>query len=337
MIILVKKNCETEKLNSLINRIEGLGLKTDAFTCEDYVALSVSGDLSKIDVEAIKANDIVLGIKRVTEPFYLASRKSKSLDTVVDVCGRKIGGGNFCFIAGPCAVESEKQIIETAIQLKKIGVHILRAGAFKPRTSPYSFQGLGEEGLKYLLQAKKETGLPVVSEITSVSQIDLFSNIDVLQIGARGMQNYELLKEVGKSQKPILLKRALSATIEEWLLSAEYLLSEGTKDVILCERGIRSFEPTSRATLDISSIPVLKELTHLPVIVDPSHASGNRKYIKSLSLAGASVGSDGLMIEVHNTPENAMSDGAQAVTPTQFSDIYKDVARILPIINKRID
>lgn len=337
MIILVKKNCEIEKLDSLINRIERHGLKTDTFNCEDYVVLSVSGDLSKIDVEAVRANDIVLGIKRVTEPFYLASRKNKKRDTVVDVCGRKIGGGNFCFIAGPCAVESEKQIVETAIQLKKAGVQILRGGAFKPRTSPYSFQGLGVEGLKYLSQAKKETGLPVVSEITSVNQLDLFSDIDVLQIGARGMQNFELLKEVGKSNKPILLKRAISATIEEWLLSAEYLLSQGCKDVILCERGIRTHEPTSRATLDLSSIPVLKELTHLPVIVDPSHASGNARYVKSLSLAGVAVGADGVMIEVHPSPETALSDGAQAVTPSVFNDIYKDVTRILPIINKRID
>ncbi len=329
MIITLKQDCDRLKTESLISKIRSYGLKAETVNCNDRTLVTVSGDTSAVDIEVFRAFDVVESVKRIEEPFKLAARKFKPDGTVVDVGGNKIGGGNFCFIAGPCSVESEFQIIEIAEKLKAAGANLLRGGAFKPRTSPYSFQGLGKEGIKLLLKAKKETGMPVVSEITCVTQEDLFYDIDVVQIGARNMQNFELVKKVGQMKKPVLLKRGLCSTVEEWLMSAEYLLTEGATDVILCERGIRTFEPTSRSTLDLSSIPVLKERTHLPVIVDPSHASGNGRFVESLSLASAAVGADGLMIEVHTDPENALSDGAQAITPTAFSRLYDKVNKIL--------
>ncbi|MBQ7348741.1 MAG: 3-deoxy-7-phosphoheptulonate synthase, partial [Clostridia bacterium] len=272
--------------------------------------------------------------RRIQEPFKCANRKFHPDDTIVDINGHKFGGNNFQIIAGPCSIESEKQVVDIAKAVKEAGATILRGGAYKPRTSPYSFQGLKESGLKLLLKAKEETGMPIVTEIMSVSHIDQFWDVDIIQIGARNMQNFELLKEVGKMHKPVLLKRGLANTIEEWLMSAEYIMSEGTKDIILCERGIRTFEPYTRNTLDLSAIPLLKELTHLPVIVDPSHASGLSRLVKPLSLASVGAGAHGLMIEVHNDPVHALCDGAQSLKPEQFREIVEQIDVMLPLVEK---
>lgn len=335
MIIIVKKDCEQKQLDHLIDWVKEQGLKVDLSKGDHSTILGLVGDTSKVDIDLVRSLDIVENVKRIQEPFKLANRKFHPEDTVVNVGGVEIGGDNFAVIAGPCSVETEKQIIGVAEAVKKAGAKILRGGAFKPRTSPYSFQGLRETGLELLLKAKKETGLPIVTEIMSVRHIDLFCDVDLIQIGARDMQNYELLKEVGKTGKPVLLKRGFCNTIEEWLMSAEYVMSEGSKDVILCERGIRTFEPYTRNTLDLSAIPVLKELTHLPVIVDPSHASGLSRLVKPLSLAAVGAGSDGLMIEVHNDPPHALCDGAQSVRPEQFEDIAGAVNSMLHLCGKK--
>ncbi len=261
-----------------------------------------------------------------------AGRKSHPENTVIEVSGAKFGDGSFPIIAGPCSIESEAQIIETARKVKAAGASLLRGGAFKPRTSPYDFQGLHADGIRFLLEAKKECNIPVVSEIMSISHLDLYENIDIIQVGARNMQNYDLLRELGKTGKTILLKRGISATIEEFLMSAEYILSEGNSRVILCERGIRTYEPTTRNTLDISAVPMLHELTHLPVIVDPSHSSGHAKLVKPLALAAAAVGADGLMVEVHPNPSHALSDGEQAVTPDEFADIAAAAAKVRSVL-----
>lgn len=334
MIIVVKKDCDKKELKNLTDWVNEQGLKIDVSKGSNNLILGLVGDTSKVDVDLVRSLDIVEDVKRIQEPFKCANRKFHPEDTIVDVNGVKFGGDNFVFIAGPCSVETEAQIIEVAEAVKKAGANVLRGGAFKPRTSPYSFQGLRGAGIGLLLKAKKETGLPIVTEIMSVNHIDLFADIDIIQIGARDMQNFELLKEVGKTKKPVLLKRGLCNTIEEWLMSAEYLMSEGCKDVILCERGIRTFEPYTRNTLDLSAIPLLKELTHLPVIVDPSHASGISRLVKPLSLATVGSGADGLMIEVHNNPKKAWCDGAQSITPDQFDDIVKKVNVILPLVGK---
>lgn len=335
MIIIVKKDCEQKQLDHLIDWVKEQGLKVDLSKGDHSTILGLVGDTSKVDIDLVRSLDIVENVKRIQEPFKLANRKFHPEDTVVNVGGVEIGGDNFAVIAGPCSVENEKQIIGVAEAVKKAGAKILRGGAFKPRTSPYSFQGLRETGLELLLKAQKETGLPIVTEIMSVRHIDLFRDVDLIQIGARDMQNYELLKEVGKTGKPVLLKRGFCNTIEEWLMSAEYVMSEGSKDVILCERGIRTFEPYTRNTLDLSAIPVLKELTHLPVIVDPSHASGLSRLVKPLSLAAVGAGSDGLMIEVHNDPPHALCDGAQSVRPEQFADIAGAVNSMLHLCGKK--
>lgn len=334
MIIIVKQDYEEKQLNNLIKWVKGQGLDVDVSCGNHSTILGVVGDTSKIDVDLVRSLDIVESVKRIQEPFKLANRKFHPDDTVIDVNGVKIGGKNFTLIAGPCSVESEKQIISVAEAVKKAGATVLRGGAFKPRTSPYSFQGLKKTGIELLLKAKAETGMPIVTEIMGVADIDLFTEVDILQIGARNMQNYELLKEVGKLRKPVLLKRGFCNTIEEWLMSAEYIMSEGTKDIILCERGIRTFEPYTRNTLDLSAIPVLKELTHLPVIVDPSHASGLARLVKPLSLASVGANADGLMIEVHNDPPHAWCDGAQSVRPEQFADIASCVNVMLPLCGK---
>ncbi|HBF44177.1 MAG TPA: 3-deoxy-7-phosphoheptulonate synthase [Clostridiales bacterium] len=334
MIIVVKKDCDKKELKNLTDWVEDQGLKIDESKGTNSLILGLVGDTSKIDIDLVRSLDIVEDVKRIQEPFKCANRKFHPEDTIVDVNGVKFGGDNFVFIAGPCSVETEAQIIEVAQAVKKAGANVLRGGAFKPRTSPYSFQGLRETGIDLLLKAKQETGLPIVTEIMSVRHIDLFQEVDIIQIGARDMQNFELLKEVGKTKKPVLLKRGLCNTIEEWLMSAEYLMSEGCKDVILCERGIRTFEPYTRNTLDLSAIPLLKELTHLPVIVDPSHASGISRLVKPLSLATVGSGADGLMIEVHNNPQKAWCDGAQSITPAQFDEIVKKVNVILPLVGK---
>ncbi len=336
MIVVVKKEHEQKQFENLVKFIKSQGLEVDVSNGSHTTILGLVGDTSRVDIDLLLSLDIVESVKRIQEPFKCVNRKFHPQDTIVTVAGKKFGGDNFNFIAGPCSIESEKQIISIAEAVKKAGASFLRGGAFKPRTSPYSFQGLREDGLKLLLKAKEETGMPIVTEIMSVNHLDLFNDVDVIQIGARNMQNFELLKEVGKTKKPVLLKRGLANTIEEWLMSAEYIMSEGSKDIILCERGIRTYETYTRNTLDLSAIPILKDLTHLPVIVDPSHASGVAKLVKPLSLASVGAGAHGLMIEVHNDPKHALCDGAQSITPDAFGDIVKGVNVMLPIVNKQL-
>lgn len=334
MVIIIKQNYEKAQLDNLIKWVKQQGVEADLIVGSQQTILGLVGDTSKIDMDLVRTLDIVENVKRIQEPFKCANRKFHPDDTIVDVGGVKFGGKNFQIIAGPCSIESEKQVIEIAKAVKKAGATVLRGGAYKPRTSPYAFQGLKESGLQLLLKAKKETGMPIVTEIMSVAHIDQFWDVDLIQIGARNMQNFELLKEVGKMHKPVLLKRGLANTIEEWLMSAEYIMSEGTKDIVLCERGIRTFEPYTRNTLDLSAIPLLRELTHLPVIVDPSHASGLSRLVKPLSLAAVGAGAQGLMIEVHNDPEHALCDGAQSLRPEQFEDVVKQVDVMLPLVDK---
>ena len=334
MIIVVKNNCEKKQFDNLVKWVKQQGVETDVSVGSNSTVLGLIGDTSKIDIDLVRSLDIVEDVKRIQEPYKCVNRKFHPDDTVVDVAGVKFGGDNFQIIAGPCSVESEKQIIYVAEEVKKAGASVLRGGAFKPRTSPYAFQGLREDGLKLLLKAKRETGMPIVTEIMSIRHIDLFSDVDIIQIGARDMQNFELLKEVGRLNKPVMLKRGLANTVEEWLMSAEYVMSEGCKDIILCERGIRTFEPYTRNTLDLSAIPLLKELTHLPVIVDPSHASGLSRLVKPLSLAAVGAGAHGLMIEVHNDPMHALCDGAQSIRPEEFKDIVEKIDVMLPLVDK---
>ena len=334
MIIIVKQDYEKEQLDSLTKWIKSQGVKIDVSKGEKNLILGLVGDTSKIDIDLIRSLDIVENVKRIQEPFKLANRKFHPQDTIVDVCGHKFGGENFQLIAGPCSVESEAQIIGIAKAVKAAGANILRGGAFKPRTSPYAFQGLKAEGLQLLLEAKKETGMPICTELMAEKYIDLFEDVDIIQIGARNMQNFDLLKAVGKLNKPILLKRGLANTIQEWLMSAEYIMSEGNENVILCERGIRTFEPATRNTLDLSAIPLVKEMTHLPIIVDPSHASGIARLVEPMSLASVGAGSDGLIIEVHNDPPHALCDGAQSLRPEQFEEVVKKVDVMLPLVGK---
>ena len=335
MIIVVKKNCEEKQLENLIKWVKNQGLGVDVSRGEHSIVLGLIGDTPRVDIDLVRSMDIVENVKRIQEPFKSANRKFHPDDTIVDVGGHKFGGENFQIIAGPCSVESESQIVEVAKAVKASGANLLRGGAFKPRTSPYAFQGLKAGGLELLKLAKRETGMPIVTEIMSVAHIDLFDDVDMVQIGARNMQNFELLKAVGKLNKPVLLKRGLANTIEEWLMSAEYIMSESNRQVVLCERGIRTFEPMTRNTLDLSAIPLLKEKTHLPVIVDPSHASGLSRLVKPLSLAAVGAGADGLMIEVHNDPAKALCDGAQSLRPEQFDEVVKATDVMLPLVNKK--
>ena len=336
MIIVLKKDRDESQYKHLLEWIKSLGLKTDISEGENSLVMGLVGDTSRVDIDLVRSLDIVEDVKRIQEPFKMANRKFHPEDTVVKVGGVEIGGGTFAYIAGPCSVESEAQIIEVAAAVKEAGAKILRGGAFKPRTSPYAFQGLRDEGIRLLLRAKEETGLPIVTEIMSETHIDLFRDVDIVQIGARDMQNFELLKAVGKMGKPVVLKRGIAATVQEWLMSAEYLMSEGCHDIILCERGIRTYETSTRNTLDISAVPVLKEITHLPVIVDPSHASGVARYVKPLSKAAAAAGADGVMIEVHNDPPRALCDGAQSLRPEQFRDVVTEVNEVLKAVGKRV-
>ena len=329
MIIIINSKTKPEKVNDLVNWIERKGLKTHITEGDYQNIIGVIGDTSRIDEDQVKSFDIVEAVKRVSEPFKQANRKFHPHDTVVEVTPEvKIGHGNFGLIAGPCSVESEEQIIFVAQSVKAAGATMLRGGAFKPRTSPYDFQGLKAEGLKLLLEAKKATGLPIVTEIMSAEHIPLFENVDVIQVGARNMQNFELLKELGKLNKPILLKRGLANTIKELLMSAEYIMSSGNENVILCERGIRTYETATRNTLDLSAVPVLHELSHLPVVVDPSHATGVARYVKPMAMAAVASGADGLIIEVHNDPPHALSDGAQSLRPEQFADVSRAISLI---------
>ena len=330
MIIILKNGANPQKVDALKQDLIKQGFKLHLSDGTESSLIGLIGDTTHVHEDQLRALDVVEDVKRIREPYKKANRSMHPEDTVIDICGRKIGGGNFQVIAGPCSIETKEQIIEVANDVKKSGAHLLRGGAFKPRTSPYAFQGLHEQGLELLLEAKKATGLPVVTEIMSAEHLPLFEDVDVIQVGARNMQNFELLKELGKLDKPILLKRGLANTIDELLMSAEYIMAGGNEKVILCERGIRTFETSTRNTLDISAIPVLKQKTHLPVIVDPSHAAGIRALVEPLSLAAVAAGADGLMIEVHNNPEKALCDGAQSLTPEMFD-------RLMVKINRAID
>ena len=325
MIILLKENASEQQLNDLSRWLEEQGVSLHATKGLHQTILGLIGDTSRIDIGQVMQMEIVEDVKRVQEPFKSANRKFHPLDTVVDVNGAKIGGGGLAVIAGPCSIENREQILCVAEAVKKSGATFLRGGAFKPRTSPYSFQGLQGAGIELLLEAKKATGLPIVTELMDLSQLEYFEDVDVIQVGARNMQNFELLKQLGRLKKPILLKRGLMSTYQELLMSAEYIMAGGNEDVILCERGIRTFETYTRNTLDISAVPVLKKLTHLPVIIDPSHAIGMTEFIPSLSLAAVAAGADGLMIEVHNDPAHAKCDGQQSLTPAVFDAMMQKV------------
>ena len=327
MIIVLKPQSTKKMVDEFVDSLQKhYDVKVNEWVGTQSTVLGLIGDTSVIDIDYISAQDIVESVKRVQEPYKKANRKFHPGDTVVTLPGgQKIGDGGLCLIAGPCSVESEAQIVEIAKSVKGSGAQFLRGGAFKPRTSPYAFQGLKAEGLELLKEARKVTGLPIVTEIMRVSHIPLFEDVDVIQVGARNMQNFELLKELGKLDKPILLKRGLSSTIEELLMSAEYIMSGGNEKVILCERCIRTYETYTRNTLDISAVPILKKLSHLPVIVDPSHASGISWLVEPLALAAVAAGADGLIIEVHNDPRHALSDGAQSLTPAQFDHVAKHI------------
>ena len=333
MIIVVNSNAKKEQFDNLIEWIEGQNVRVHISKGDYKTVLGLIGDTSRIDTELLEGLDIVSQVTRVTEPFKNANRKFCPENTCIKVGDTSIGGDVFAMIAGPCSIESEEQIIEVSKAVKEAGATMLRGGAFKPRTSPYDFQGLGAEGLKLLLEAKKETGLPVVTEIMNADHLPLFEDVDVIQVGARNMQNFELLKELGKTKKPILIKRGLANTLKELLMSAEYVMSEGNENVILCERGIRTFETYTRNTLDLSAVPMLKELSHLPVIVDPSHATGLARLVKPMALASAAAGAAGLMIEVHNNPQRALCDGAQSITPEKFKELNVAVNKVISAIN----
>ncbi|MBQ3022645.1 MAG: 3-deoxy-7-phosphoheptulonate synthase [Clostridia bacterium] len=328
MIVVVNNNAAKEQFDNLVAWIESQNVRVHISAGEYQTVLGLIGDTSRIDTELLVGLDIVSQVTRVTEPFKNANRKFHPENTVIDCKGTKMGDGHFGIIAGPCSIESEEQIIEVAKAVKEAGANFLRGGAFKPRTSPYDFQGMREDGLKLLIEAKKETGLPIVTEIMSADHLPLFDEVDVIQVGARNMQNFELLKELGKTKKPILIKRGLANTLKELLMSAEYIMSEGNENIILCERGIRTYETATRNTLDISAVPLLHDLSHLPVVVDPSHACGIAKLVKPLALSAAAAGADGLMIEVHNNPQRALCDGAQSLTPEQFKETAEAVRKV---------
>lgn len=334
MVVILKDNAEQKKVKTLTDWLENQGLSVHTVTGAYQTILGLIGDTSKVDTDLIEGLDIVAKVKRISEPYKNANRKFHPDDTVIDVGGVKIGGGNFQFFAGPCSVESREQILSIARDVKAAGANILRGGAFKPRTSPYAFQGMRAEGLELLLEAKKETGMPIVTEIMDASHIPLFEDVDIIQVGARNMQNFELLKELGKTNKPIFLKRGLCSTYQEWLMSAEYIMAEGNQNVILCERGIRTFETATRNTLDLTAVPMLKEKTHLPVIIDPSHAAGIARMVKPMSFAAAACGADGLMIEVHNDPAHALCDGPQALRPEEFAEVTAGVQKILKAVKE---
>lgn len=335
MIVILKQNNPEEKqVEPLLTWLESLGISTHFIVGAQQTIIGLIGDTSIVDIDLIKSLDIVQDVQRVQEPYKKANRKFHTDDTVVDINGIKLGGGHFQLIAGPCSVESREQICTIAQSVKTSGATMLRGGAFKPRTSPYSFQGMHAEGIELLLEAKRLTGLPIVTEIMNISHIPLFEEVDVIQVGARNMQNFELLKELGKLQKPILLKRGLANTIEELLMSAEYIMAGGNENVILCERGIRTFETATRNTLDISAIPVLHSKTHLPVIVDPSHSAGISRLVRPLTLAAIAAGADGLIIEVHNDPSRALCDGPQSLTPKAFEHLAGEAKELVNLMRR---
>ncbi|MEA5016739.1 MAG: 3-deoxy-7-phosphoheptulonate synthase [Candidatus Limiplasma sp.] len=323
MIVLIKKESRQEEITRLIRWLENLNLHVHVSEGLLQTILGLVGDTSRVDIDLVRSMEIVEDVKRIQEPYKNANRKFHPQDTVVEVGDAKLGGGSLTFIAGPCSVESEEQICEVARAVKASGATMLRGGAFKPRSSPYAFQGLGKEGLELLLVAKKETGLPIVTEVMDPSQLPLFDEVDVIQVGARNMQNFELLRELGRQRKPVLLKRGLSSTLEELLMSAEYIMAGGNEQVILCERGIRTFETSTRNTLDLSAVPMLKQLTHLPVVIDPSHSTGISRLVPPMSLAAVAAGADGLIVEVHNNPACALCDGPQSLTPAAFDELTR--------------
>lgn len=332
MIAVLKHGTTPAQTQHLIDWLKNMNLDVHLSEGQEVTILGLIGDTSRVDMELLGSLDIVESVKRVSEPFKQVNRKFHPLDTVVQVGDAKVGGGNFAMIAGPCSVESEEQIIEVATAVKAAGANILRGGAFKPRTSPYAFQGMKGAGIELLVKAKAATGLPIITEIMNISTLDLFNDVDIIQVGARNMQNFDLLKELGKTNKPILLKRGLANTLQELLMSAEYIMSEGNENVMLCERGIRTFETYTRNTLDLSAVSVLQELSHLPVIVDPSHATGKARLVAPMAYAAAAAGADGLMIEVHNNPACALCDGAQSLTPAQFDELSKKVQQIREVL-----
>ena len=332
MIAILKSGTTPEQTQQLVSWLKTMNLDVHISQGAEVTVLGLIGDTSRVDMDLLKSLEMVETVKRVSEPFKQANRKFHPQDTIVEVGNARIGGGYFAMIAGPCSVESEEQIIEVAQAVKASGATMLRGGAFKPRTSPYAFQGMKGEGIQLLLKAKEATGLPIVTELMNISTLDLFADVDVIQVGARNMQNFDLLKELGKTNKPILLKRGLANTIQELLMSAEYIMSEGNENVILCERGIRTFETATRNTLDLSAVAVLHNLTHLPVVVDPSHATGKAHLVAPMAYAAAAAGADGIMVEVHNNPACALCDGAQSLTPPQFDELSRKVQRIREVL-----
>lgn len=335
MIVVLKKGTEQKDIDKLTDMLERQGVTVNPVVGSDIIILGLVGDTSKIDPTQIEADRNVERIMHVAEPFKKANRAFHPEDTVVDVLGHPVGGQKLTVIAGPCSVESKEQIISVAQSVKASGAHLLRGGAFKPRTSPYAFQGMKYQGLELLMEAKAATGLPIVSEIMSPGDIEVFEReVDVIQVGARNMQNFDLLKQLGKIKKPILLKRGLSATIEEWLMSAEYIMAGGNENVILCERGIRTFETYTRNTIDLGAVPAVKKLSHLPILVDPSHATGKWWMVEPLAKAAIAVGADGLMIEVHNDPEHALCDGQQSIKPQVFDSVMRDIRLIAAAVGR---
>ena len=338
MIAVLKQGVNKAQREQLIQWIEAQKVRVHVSEGEFQTVIGLIGDTSRIDIDLLASLEIVEKVSRVSEPFKSASRRFHPDNTIVEVGEGenkvKIGGGHFCMIAGPCSVESEEQIITVAKAVKEAGAKMLRGGAFKPRTSPYDFQGLRGEGLELLMKARKETGLPIVTEIMNAAHLDMFADVDIIQVGARNMQNFELLKELGRSKKPILLKRGLAATLKEFLMSAEYILAEGNGNVMLCERGIRSFDTYTRNVLDLASVPMLHELSHLPIVVDPSHATGVARLVKPMACAATVAGADALIIEVHNNPPCALCDGAQSLTPAQFAEVAERVEQMRTLIQK---
>ena len=328
MIAVLKHGTTPSQIRHLVDWLKTMNLDVHISEGMEVTVLGLIGDTSRVDMDLLKSREMVETVKRVSEPFKQANRKFHPKDTIIEIGDVRIGGGYFAMIAGPCSVESEEQIIEVAQAVKASGANILRGGAFKPRTSPYAFQGMKDAGIDLLLKAKAVTGLPIVTEIMNISTLDLFADVDIIQVGARNMQNFDLLKELGKTQKPVLLKRGLANTLQELLMSAEYIMSEGNENIILCERGIRTFETYTRNTLDISAVTALHNLSHLPVVVDPSHATGKANMVCPMAMAATAAGADGIMIEVHNNPSCALCDGAQSLTPNQYDDVCHRIRKI---------
>ena len=333
MIAILKQGTTPDQTHNLVQWLKNMNLDVHISEGQEITVLGLIGDTSRVDMDLLRSLEIIESVKRISEPFKQANRKFHPNDTIIEIGNIRIGGGYFAMIAGPCSVESEEQIIEVATAVKASGAHILRGGAFKPRTSPYAFQGMKGEGIKLLLEAKKVTGMPIITEIMNIRDLPLFDEVDIIQVGARNMQNFDLLKELGKTNKPVLLKRGLANTLQELLMSAEYIMSEGNEQVILCERGIRTFETYTRNTLDVSAVCAIHELSHLPVVVDPSHATGKAKMVAPMALAATVAGADGIMVEVHNNPACALCDGPQSITPAQFDELNRSILKVREAIS----